>query len=450
MNGSLGQFGDARLDKAGAAIIEAMVLRQTVCLRQLGGDRGGELQAGRFFANPKVTTAQIIASWSEQSAVAVAGRHVLALQDTTAVTFATGGNGKSAKGGAKRRKLGQLNGTSAHGVLAHVMLAVDADSRACLGLIGGTVWHRDGVVGTPEWKRPLAERQSRRWVQTAEQEKPNLAAASMVTVVSDREGDMYPLWARVPAPGWHVLCRARRPSIARMAEGLTVAGTRVVELPARPRAQAKRTARLEMRFATVQLKRSPNEKDRSLAKSVRLTLIDVREVDAPAGAEAVHWQLLTTHEAADADQAWQIVGWYQARWCIEQLFRILKQQGLRLEDSQMASAERLMKLTAAAVKAACITLQLVQERDGAFGLQAGFVFSEAETDTIEALAPTLEGKTKRQQNPHPPRSLARASWVIARLGGWNCYYKPPGPITMLRGLERFHAIHQGRMLMPQA
>ena len=32
-----------------------MVLRKTVCLRRLGGDRGGELQAGRFFANPKVT-----------------------------------------------------------------------------------------------------------------------------------------------------------------------------------------------------------------------------------------------------------------------------------------------------------------------------------------------------------------------------------------------------------
>ena len=36
-------------------------------------------------------------------------------------------------------------------------------------------------------------------------------------------------------------------------------------------------------------------------------------------------------------------------------------------------------------------------------------------DTLVALGPTLEGKTKRQQNPHPIRSLARASWNIARL-----------------------------------
>ncbi len=48
--------------------------------------------------------------------------------------------------------------------------------------------------------------------------------------------------------------------------------------------------------------------------------------------------------------------------------------------------------------------------------------------------------------PHPARSLAWATWVVARLGGWNCYYKPPGPITFRRGMERFYAIHHGRLL----
>ena len=41
----------------------------------------------------------------------------------------------------------------------------------------------------------------------------------------------------------------------------------------------------------------------------------------------------------------------------------------------------------------------------------------------------LEGATARQKNPHPKGS-------VARLGGWNCYYKPPGPKTMARGLDR--------------
>src|ERR1700758_911872 len=178
-----------------------MVLRKTVCLRRLGGDRGGELQAGRFFANPKVTAAKIVADWGGQTGSAGAGRHVLAIEDTTAVSFATAGECKSAKRGKTRRGLGPLNEGSAHGLLAHVMLAVDADSRACLGLVGGEVWNRTGFVKTPEWKRPLAQRESRRWVETAERAEPVLAPAAMVTVVTDREGDMYPLWGRAPALG---------------------------------------------------------------------------------------------------------------------------------------------------------------------------------------------------------------------------------------------------------
>ena len=99
-----------------------------------------------------------------------------------------------------------------------------------------------------------------------------------------------------------------------------------------------------------------------------------------------------------------------------------------------------------AIKAACIDMQLVQERDAKHQLPASTVFADLEIETLEALVPTLEGKTERQQNPHPSRSLAWASWVIARLGGWNCYYKPPGPITFGRGMEQSQAIHRGRLV----
>jgi transposase len=60
----------------------------------------------------------------------------------------------------------------------------------------------------------------------------------------------------------------------------------------------------------------------------------------------------------------QIVNWYKKRWTIEQFFRILKTQGLQIEDSRVETADRLLKLTAIAAKAAVMTLQLVQARDG--------------------------------------------------------------------------------------
>ena len=103
-----------------------MVARKTVCLRRLGGSRRGEEQAGRFFANPKVTAAGIVESWSQQTSAAVAGRHILAIQDTTEVKFPTTAQ--------RRRGLGPVKKGNTYGVVAHAMIAVDAASHACRSL----------------------------------------------------------------------------------------------------------------------------------------------------------------------------------------------------------------------------------------------------------------------------------------------------------------------------
>jgi hypothetical protein len=429
----------------GGAILEQMVLRKTVCLRRLGGHRRGEERAGRFFANQKVTAAKIVEGWSMLTGPACAGRHVLAIQDTTEVKFPTTAQ--------RRRGLGPVKHGNTYGVLVHAMIAVDASTTACLGLVGGEVWTRPGVVTEHHRDRPLVERESRRWLATAERAKEVLQPAAMVTVVADREGDIYPNWACLPPAGVHLLTRAmvdRRlvegGTLFGAAAGFAVAGRRQIELPARQPDRAKRTAIVELRFGEVEIYRPRDEQDRTLAATVRLRLVDVREVDPPDGAEPLHWRLMSTHEITDAAKAWQVVGWYQARWIIEQLFRVMKSQGLQLEDSQLATGERLVKLAAAATKAACIDMQLVQERDGKDQLPASTIFTEPEIETLEALSPTLEGKTERQQNLHPVASLAWAAWIIARLGGWNCYYKPPGPITMRRGMEQFYPIHRGRQL----
>jgi hypothetical protein len=422
-----------------------MVSRKTVCLRRLGGNRPGELRAGRFFANRKVTAAKIVAGWSTLTGAACAGRHVLAIQDTTEVKFPTTAQ--------RRRGLGPVKHGNTYGVLVHAMIAVDATTTACFGLVGGQVWTRPGVVTERHRDRRFEERESHRWLTTAERAKEVLQPAAMVTVVADREGDIYPNWACLPQAGFHLLARAmvdRRlvggGTLFDAAGSFAVAGRRQIELPARQPDRAKRTAMVELRFGEVEICRPHDEQDRTLAATVRLRLVDVREADPPEGVEPLHWRLVTTQEIADAAKAWQVVAWYQARWIIEQLFRVMKSQGLQLEDSQLTTGERLVKLAAAATKAACIDMQLVQERDGKDQLPASNIFTEPEIETLEALSPTLEGSTERQQNRHPVASLAWAAWIIARLGGWNCYYKPPGPITMRRGMEQFHAIHRGRKL----
>ena len=158
---------------------------------------------------------------------------------------------------------------------------------------------------------------------------------------------------------------------------------------------------------------------------------------------------MTTHAVDDIATAWLIVDWYRMRWIIEQLFRLMKSDGLRLEDSQLETAEGLMKLTAIAAKAACVVLQLVQARNG--GAQpASIAFSQTEIATLEALNDRIEGKTEKQKNPHPRHNLSWASWIIARMGGWSGYpsSRPPGPITMRNGWRKIPS-HRNRMGSPR-
>lgn len=420
-----------------------MVSRQSVCLRRLaGGARGRIVAFGRFLANGRVTVERLIEGWGAEASGVCGGRHVLAIQDTSEINFRTHED--------RRRGLGEIGKGSGRGLLLHAMLGVDAETGGLLGLVTGRVWTRAGRVKTPHGERVLADKESARWLSTAQAAKGVLAAAAMVTEISDRESDLYAKWSRVPGPGFHILTRAMhdRP----LAGGgklsgavLASAGMAVVEDLREQPGRSARQAHLQVRYGSVELKRPRNTLEKGLPATVRVSLVEVSEIDAPPGAEPVLWRLLTTHRVEDVAMAWRVVGWYRQRWVIEQFFRTLKQQGLQLEDSQLENAERLMKLTAIAARAACVIMQLVQARDGASGQAAAIAFSPAEIETLQALLPELEGKTALQKNPHPPRSLAWAAWIVAKLGGWDGYPRstPPGPITFRHGLEHLRSIAKG-------
>ena len=142
-------------------------------------------------------------------------------------------------------------------------------------------------------------------------------------------------------------------------------------------------------------------------------------------------------------EARRITGFYRQRWTIEQLFRTMKTKGFDIEASCAAEGGPFEKLAIATLIAAIEVLSLVRERDGAAGRPASDLFEADEQPLIAAVSASLEGKTARQQNPHPPGSLAHAAWVCARLGGWTGYYGKPGPVVTLHGMLRLQAMIEG-------
>lgn len=420
-----------------------MVAGKDVCLRRLSkGTRALEVRFNRFLGNARVTTERIIESWSESTIAAVTGRHVLAIQDTSEIHFNTNPQ--------RRRGLGEIGKGNNHGVLLHPMLAVDADNGTCLGLLSGEVWTREGRRTVSHDSRDLSDKESQRWVTAALAAKPLLAEAAKVTLLGDRESDIFALYASAAEQGYDVIARSMHDRKLADTVGLYAAidvmapvQRRTVQLRERAQRPA-RQADLELRFGAIELARPQSKFLRHLPKSLHLAIVDVREINADPDVEPLHWRLLTSHEVASTEDAWRIVEWYKQRWIIEQFFRVLKTQGLRLEDSQIGTADRLLKLVAIAAKAAVITIQLLQARNG--GQQdISVAFSTKEVATLTALNHQLEATSKRLTNPHPPDTLAWAAWIIGRLGGWDGYRssKPPGPITFKNGLEYFHAVAAG-------
>lgn len=421
-----------------------MVARKSVCLRRAAGGRRSQIvRYGRFLDNRKVTVASLIEGWSKQTAVAATGRHVLAIHDTSEINFRTAPD--------HRRGLGRTARGTGHGVLLHAMLAVDAQSGDSLGLVAGEIWTRQGRQTIAHDKRAASERESRRWLATAQASKQVLSAASMVTVIGDRESDIYSAWVQLPEGKFHLLSRSMQDralleggSLDATVAAFAVADRRTVELVERT-GRPQRDAELELRFGEVTIKR-PHRCDADLPEGMPLRVVEVSEPNPPAGEPPLRWCLLTTHEVQSPAEAWQIIDWYKLRWTIEQLFRVLKKQGLRLEDSQLETAERLLKLTAIATHAAALIMQLVQARDGQRVQPAAIAFTTDEIAALHAIeADQYAPSTEKQRNPHPNESLAWAAWIIARLGGWDGYAssKPPGPITFKHGLDYFHGIAKG-------
>ena len=195
----------------------------------------------------------------------------------------------------------------------------------------------------------------------------------------------------------------------------------------------------------MQIRRPRHDPEKIDPDRLELTLVVAVEIGPPAKRTPLVWRLLSTLPADDLAQAIEVVRCYRLRWRIEQVFRALKSDGLALGRTQLADAGRLLKLAAFALCGAVRTIQLVDARDGG-QRPASDVAGEDLIAAAAAIGPRLQGKTQRQHNPHPPASLAWLAWIVARLGGWNCYYKPPGPKTMRDGWDKLAAATFGYLI----
>jgi hypothetical protein len=418
-----------------------LVATQSAVVRRLGGDRAGTMGFGRFLANRAVKTEEIFAAAGSATGTRAAGRrHVLAIQDTSHFSFPRHGGALGPGGDGK-----------VPGLFLHPVIALDAADGTALGLAGGRVWTRAAGKVTPRRSRALADRESARWIASGEAAKAALAGAKHVTLIADRESDIYAEWVSLPAANFDLITRACQDRLLEdkkrlftVAAAWPEAGRCRIKLPAR-NGRPKRTAKLALRFGVVVIRRPRNCTTPGLPETVPLNLVEVVEIDPPADQDPIHWRLLTTHAVANKKAAWRIVGWYRMRWRIEEYFRVLKRSGMDLESAKVEGGHALLNLIAMAAVAGVAVMQLVEGRDAGPERRATELIAPGEVPFARALNRRLEGRTEKQQNPHEDASLAWLAWIVARLGGWSGYqrYGPAGPKTIAHGWSQFKTMSHG-------
>jgi len=437
----IGQCNDRRLARTGALLFKRICDRMTTCIKYLAGSRKIEVAFSRFLGNSRVDTDDICQNLAEKTNAACYGKkHVLCLQDTVQLTYPTQP--------VKKKELGYTGDANTKGLFCHPGIIVDAANRDVLGISSVISWVRDDEdLKKKDKKRPIEEKESIRWIDTATMATERMTAAEILTVIGDRESDILELFNRIPDKKTHLIVRASHDrnlatdeKISERLNESSVAGTHCVELPRITGQRKKRDATLEIKYTAISIDNS------SKNETIELNCVFAKEVSSvPGGEKPISWVLLTTHDVSTLEDAIQILTWYTWRWVIEQIFRTMKSKGLQIEESQIETPAKLLVLSVLSIAAAVRVMCLVEARDGHTDRDASDLFTDEEILLLKTLCLKIEGKTKKQKNPYRSGSLAWAAWVIARLGGWNGYASesPPGPITMLRGLRKFETTYEG-------
>lgn len=471
----LGNFGDLRVNQTGATLASRVVDRKTLIVHKLSDNRTEQVRFQRLLWSKRVTVEKMKAQERERvSALVNDAEHIIAIQDSSEFSF------------DHRRDevegLGPVKNNKSIGLFAHPVIAVDARDNFVLGLVGLKLWTWDSSrkkkSNYERDKTPIELKESYRWIETAQEAKGALTKAKKVTFISDRESDIYELFARIPDAKTHLIVRSKLQRSVLLPDGegtqalrefikrVPISGKRTItlekqseskspkqkslheKLGSRTGGRSGRTVELKIGFQAITMVRPKNLPD-TTPSHIRVNLVTAHEVEekkrSANGEKKVSWALLTTHPIRSLEDALAIIDLYRKRWFVEQYFRLAKKGGLQFEKIDAVKGEVIKKLMTIGFLATVKILQLTLCREGSPERPASAIFSAEEIEVLGTVGRKFEGKTQLQKNPHKPKTVAWCHWILGRMGGWKGYPSegPAGPYSLKCGLDRFDRVLDG-------
>ena len=449
------QLGDERRTRRLVKITQEKAAHPGASYAQVCHGGRHALKAYYRWLNPKaqpLSVEQILQGHRQQTLRRMKGQKtVLIPQDSTDLNLSTR---------PQCEDLGQIGtnqtGTQSQGLRLHSALALDSEGLP-LGVLRLQGMAPQSAKGKDP-DRPIEEKDSYRWLLAYDDACAIAALLPDTQIVSlgDREADMFELFDRRRlhvGPKADLLVRSQydrrlegsdsklwaQLAAAPLAQRMKLAVPRQREHlaksedPGRP-GLAAREAQVELRFQEVTI-RPPQTPQLGHRPPLKLWALYVVEPDAPEGAAAIEWLLLTTIPLTSAKQARKCLQWYCRRWRIEEWHRVLK-SGCHILEHQNETAAALWRVIAMdAVIAWRIMLLSLLGRELP-ELPAKLVFSPWECEMLAVLA---GGNKPAPQNQKKELTLAEALILIARLGGYvhRQRHKPPGFECLWKGYARF-------------
>jgi len=450
-----GRFSNLKLERRCNGFFSSLVQHESISVHKISRNWTEAMGNYRMLDNEKVTIEGLKEGLTSDCGVKARCQHTLLIQDTTQPNY------ERQRDRIKRNSgLGIIGDNKSLGYFMHPTLVMNADSGDVYGVSDINTWIREEDRQVRKgWERkelPIEKKESHRWLNSIEKSKTVVKSCDMVTCIADREGDIFELFAVIPDEKYHLLIRSRSDRkteegwLYDYLSGQQVLGTYELNVRGDIRKKTKsRKAIIEVKAARVHLIRPKNlsRYGDKYADKVELYAIEAKEVEETAfqSGNPIHWRILTTHQIESFQQARQVISWYSKRWYIEQLFRLLQNEGFNIESSELEKGTSIIKLGIFALGASIKVMQLLLASRWESQQRLEDVFTASEVDCLKKIAKNYEGKTAKQTNVNKPGSLKWAVWIIARMGGWKGYVsqRAPGPITFFKGLQAFYLIYEG-------
>lgn len=401
------------------------------------GNRANAKAVYRMLRNEDLEKESILAAHREASIERSAGKTVLlAVQDTMAVNYA----------GHKKTEGMGYNCEQTRGINVHSCLMLTPDGIP-LGLLAQKVITREEPADkrlTKAEKRikPIEEKESYRWLETMNVAAANAPELAELVHTTDREGDIYELYAQAIRTEQKFVIRAIYDRVNTNNEHIQAAlyatkpvGKTKVKLSAsRKRKATEAEAVLTIRYGRFEI-RKPRGKGAEIETSLQINLISLREETPPEGVEAVEWLLMTNLPVESGSDAIRVAEYYKQRWKIERFHYVLK-SACAIEKIQQRNVDgiELMILLYSIIAIHIMQLTFLSRQYP--HMPCSLLFAENEWTTLYRAA------NRTKQAPEEAYSLTEAVRYIAKLAGFSGTKSdgPPGLKVIWIGLNALYTL----------